>query len=110
MNTFNVNGKEYVAKAFDFNLICDLEDMGIPLEEMSNKPMSMVRAYLSKCGGFSLNVAGEEIGRHIVNGGQFDEILDAMQKEMNDSDFFRSLNKTEKQEDTPIQKKASTKK
>lgn len=45
MNTFTVNGTEYKAKPFDFNLVCDLEDMGISLEEAGRKPMSMVRAY-----------------------------------------------------------------
>ena len=31
MKRFKINGKEYVAKSFDFNLICDLEDMGVSI-------------------------------------------------------------------------------
>ena len=44
MKTFKVNEKEYVAKPFDFNLICDLEDMGISLQDAGRKPMGMIRA------------------------------------------------------------------
>ena len=35
---------------------------------------------------------------HIINGGKFDEIMNAMSDEMEKSDFFHSLNKTEKTE------------
>ena len=90
MNTFTINGKEYKAKPFDFNLVCDLEDMGISLEEAGRKPMSMVRAYFGICAGKGKNFSGKEMEAHIINGGKFDE--------MEKSDFFHSLNKTEKTE------------
>ena len=94
MNTFTVNEKEYKAKPFDFNLVCDLEDMGIPLEEAGRKPMSMVRAYFGMCMGKGKDVAGKELERHIVSGGKFDDIMTAMSDEMGKSDFFRNLSKT----------------
>ncbi len=31
MNTFTINEKEYKAKPFDFEMVCDLEDMGIEI-------------------------------------------------------------------------------
>lgn len=34
MNTFTINEKEYKARAFDFELVCDLEDMGIEISEI----------------------------------------------------------------------------
>ena len=98
MNTFTINGKEYKAKPFDFNLVCDLEDMGISLEEAGRKPMSMVRAYFGICAGKRKNFSGKEMEAHIINGGKFDEIMNAMSDEMEKSDFFHSLNKTEKTE------------
>ena len=49
MKTFTVNGKEYRAKEFDFNLMCDFEDMGISIADMSKKPMAVVRAYFALC-------------------------------------------------------------
>lgn len=94
MKTFNVNGKEYKAKAFDFNLICDLEDMGISMEEVGNKPMSVLRAYFGLCAGKGKEFAGKEMEAHIIGGGTFDDVMTAMSDEMEKSDFFRSLNKT----------------
>lgn len=94
MNTFTVNGTEYKAKPFDFNLVCDLEDMGISLEEAGRKPMSMVRAYFGMCMGKGKEVAGKELEAHIIGGGKLDDIMTAMSDEMEKSDFFRNLNKT----------------
>ena len=31
MKTFEINGKEYSGKPFDFNLVCDLEDWAYQL-------------------------------------------------------------------------------
>ena len=91
--TFTVNNKVYTAKPFDFNMICDLEDMGISLQEVSNKPMSVVRAYFSMCMGKGKDVAGKEMEQHIISGGTFDDIMSAMSDEMEKSDFFRALDK-----------------
>lgn len=99
MNTFTVNGKEYKAKAFDFNLVCDLEDMGISLEQAGKKPMSMVRAYFGLCAGKGKEFAGKEMETHIIGGGTFDEIMAAMSDEMEKSDFFRNLSKTAETEE-----------
>ena len=93
MNTFTVNGTEYKAKPFDFNLVCDLEDMGISLEDMGNKKMSMVRAYFAICAGKGNEFAGKEINAHLVGGGKFNGIIEAMNKEMEISDFFQAISK-----------------
>lgn len=110
MNTFTVNGKEYKAKPFDFNLVCDLEDMGISLEQAENKPMSMVRAYFGLCAEKGKEFAGKEMETHIVSGGTFDDIMNAMSDEMEKSDFFRSLGKKEETEITTDKSKAKEKK
>lgn len=94
MNTFTVNGTEYKAKPFDFNLVCDLEDMGVSLEEMGKKKMSMVRAYFAICAGKGSEFAGEELNAHFVSGGKFEDVVEAMNKEMEISDFFQALSKT----------------
>lgn len=107
MNTFKVNEKEYKARVFDFNLICDLEDMGISLQEAGNKPMSMVRAYFALCAGKGKEYAGKEMEAHIIGGGTFDDIMNAMSVEMEKSDFFLKLNQTTQTKDAKNQKKAS---
>lgn len=92
MKTFVINEREYVAKPFDFNTICDLEDMGVSLEEAQTKPMSMVRAYFAICTGRGKDYAGKELEAHIINGGAFEDVILAMSHEMENSDFFRNLN------------------
>lgn len=111
MSTFTVNGKQYKAKEFDFNLVCDLEDLGISLQEAEKKPMSMVRAYFSFCAGRGKEYAGKEMEAHIIGGGTFKDVVTAMSDEMKKSDFFRSLNEnseTEVAEDTEEKGEAAT--
>lgn len=94
MNTFTVNGTEYNAKEFDFNLVCDLEDMGISLEKAQDKPMSMVRAYFAFCSGKGKAFAGREMQEHVVKGGSLEDVTKAMSEAMEKSDFFRALQET----------------
>lgn len=110
MNTFTINGKEYKAKPFDFNLVCDLEDMGISLEQAGSKLMSMVRAYFGLCAGRGKEFAGKEMEAHIIGGGKIDDIMNAMSDEMEKSDFFRSLNKKSETETTTDENEAEKKK
>lgn len=109
MRTFTVNGKEYKAKAFDFNLVCDLEDMGISLQEAGNKPMSMVRAYFGLCTGRGKEYAGKEMESHIIGGGSFYDVINAMNEEMEKSDFFHNLNQKSEQEVAENAEKTSKK-
>mgnify|MGYP003291630408 CR=1 FL=1 len=106
MNTFKVNDKDYIAKPFDFNMICDLEDMGLSLAEVAEKPMSTVRAYFALCTGKGKEYAGLEMGEHIIKGGSFDAVIEAMNKEMEKSDFFRNLTKAEETKVTKASSKA----
>ena len=98
MNKFTVNNIECTAKAFDFNLICDLEDMGITMQEASNKPMSMVRAYFALCTGRNREYAGKEMEKHLLNGGTFEDVMNVMSAEMEKSDFFRKITENAKEE------------
>lgn len=95
MKTFEVNGKKYVARAFDFNLVCELEEAGVSLSDIAKKPMSTVRAYFSLCHGGGVENAGKEIEQHIIAGGNLDNVIVAMNEELEKSDFFRSLTKAE---------------
>lgn len=106
---FTVNGKTYKAKPIDFNTICDLEDMGVSLENAMNKPLSMARAYFAICTENSKEYAGKEMQEHIVKGGSFDAVIEAMSEEMANSDFFQSLNKREEAEITEDTKAKTTK-
>ena len=107
---FTLNNRRYEAREFDFNLICDLQELGINILDMSgmrNNPVTAIRAYASLCIGSDKETAGEEIQAHVINGGGFDEILEAMQKKMEESDFFQALNKdSEEKTQKSTQKKS----
>ena len=104
VKTFTVNNKEYKAKPFDFNLVCDLEDMGISMREINKKQMATMRAYFALCAGIRNEQAGKEMEAHVIAGGNFEEISAALNEEMDKSDFFRALFKTAEEESTENQK------
>lgn len=104
-NRLTVNGKTYTARAFDFDTICDLEDMGVTIERINKMPMSLVRAYFALCAGIDTSQAAEEIQKHLIGGGKLDDISEAMAKEMDSSDFFRSISQNEEQEVTASKRK-----
>lgn len=90
-NRFTVNGVTYIAKPFDFDLVCELEDLGVTFERIDKMPMSLIRAYFAICAETDKAQAAALIQNHMINGGKLDDITDAMSKEMDASDFFRSL-------------------
>lgn len=108
--TFTINGKLYQAREITFNTICELEDAGVSLTEIESKPISTVRSYFAICLGGNKEVAGQEIEKHIINGGSLDEIMTAFREELADSDFFQALTKTANEEATENQEAETAKK
>lgn len=108
MNRFTINGVVYDAPKFDFNTVCDFEEAGISIAEAKKKPTSMIRAYFALLFDGDKDAAGKELETHMINGGTFEELTNAMIKEMNDSDFFRALTTRTKTEN-PSAKKAKKK-
>lgn len=107
-NTFEVNGVTYVAKPFDFDMVCELEDMGVTFERIDKMPMSLIRAYFAICANTDKEQASALIQNHMIHGGKLDDVTNAMSKEMENSDFFRALSQTEEQ--TSTESKAKTRK
>ena len=94
MNTFEINGKRYTAPKFNYNAICALEEAGVPVQDMKKKPAATARAYFALCFDGDKDQAGAEIEAHMVNGGGLDGLMTAMAKEIDESDFFRAINKS----------------
>lgn len=90
MNKFVVCGKEYVAKEVDFNLVVDMQELGFDIAELRKAPKA-IRAYFAYCSGMTLEDAGKEISKHFVENGELPNIEEAFSKEIEASDFFRSL-------------------
>ena len=97
---FTVNKVVYTARPFDFDMVCELEDMGVTFERIDKMPMSLIRAYFAVCAGVSKEQAAELIQNHLINGGKLEDITEPMSNEMNNSDFFRALSE-KKETDSP---------
>ena len=78
MRTFTLNNVTYTAKEFSFNTVCDLEDLGLSLEDMNTKPLSMVRGYIGLCIGKVRVFTGKQIEEHMINGGTLQDIIAVM--------------------------------
>lgn len=109
MKTFVINGKTYAAREFDFGLICDLEDLGISMEDIETKPMSFVRAYFMFCSGLNKSAAAKEIQEHMISGGDFEDITGMIADGLENSGFFRTLNKETEKKTTTKKKETETK-
>ncbi|MBO7132249.1 hypothetical protein J6V85_03290 [Candidatus Saccharibacteria bacterium] len=86
-----INGKEYQDKNIDFNFICNLEEAGISLEGLDKRPMSFIRFYVAHCMGVSVEDAGAEMEQHLIDGGDFADIMKIFTEKMNESDFFQAM-------------------
>lgn len=110
MMVFGINGKSYIAKEFDYNLICDISDMGINIDTCMSNPYSMCRVYLAICGGMTLAQAGNELQAHVLNGNDLSVLTDVITKMMEESGFFLHITgQTESVAEETV-KKATTKK
>lgn len=110
MRTFKVNDKTYKAVTFDFNTVCNLEDMGVTISDMRKKPTSIIRAYFALCADIDADDAGKEIEQHIIKYKSMPSIVEAMTAEMEESDFFRALFETEEEENPTVETETSKKK
>lgn len=110
MKTFKVNGITYVAKEFGFGMVCDLEEMGVTLEKVQKMPMSAVRAYFAICANLDKDTAAKQIEDHVKNGGDLSTIATSMGEMLEESDFFRALNKNVDEEATESKEEKTTKK
>lgn len=86
-----INGKEYVIPEIDFNMICDLEDRGVSILQIEEKPISSLRAFLSVVGDIPVEQAGQEIQEHIIKGGEIEPVITEILESFIDSGFFRQL-------------------
>lgn len=93
----HVNGKTYKAAEMTFNNVCKMEEMDAPVTLGQKVSFSLLRGYLALCMNTSKENAGDELEKHIVNGGSMDELADAMASAIEESDFFRKMSENEEQ-------------
>ena len=86
-----INGKFYKDAELDFNTVCEMENMGVSIQNIDDNIMSAARAYAAICMRKPLRLAGAEIEAHIVNGGTLADILEPFNKKAAESGFFPAL-------------------
>ena len=86
-----INGKEYNDLEIDFNMVCELNAMGVDVFKYNRSPLSALRAYFALCSGLAEQPAGEELEAHIVNGGDISELSGAFVKHLTESGFFKAM-------------------
>jgi hypothetical protein len=104
---FTINGNEYESAKYDYNTHCAFQEFGVNALDIRKKPESVLRAYLAISSGMSAEEAGEEIEKHIINGGDLTDLVVALTKEMGKSDFFQAILKKNQTEDKPKRGKKS---
>lgn len=98
-----INGKAYPAKDITFNTVCQFEDMGIPMSEIESKSIMFIRAYAAMCMGKKVDQAGEEIEKHIMNGGSMEDLAEVLRQAVEESGFFQALSKRAESTDSESQ-------
>ncbi len=104
--TFKLNGKDYIIPELTFDTVCKMEDMGMSITSIQDKPMSFIRTFVGLIIG-DKEKAGEEITAHIAAGGSLSDLFEAVNSSFEDSGFFQALTKTEEQK-SASKKKTST--
>lgn len=94
-NSIIINSKEYKVPKFDFEAICELEDLGLDFTSIQSKSFSSIRTLVAYVLKTDVKEASKVIEQHIVNGGEitdFTPLLEALGK----SDFFQAQAKKRK--------------
>lgn len=89
-----LNGKEYKIPEITFDTVCELEDAGISINDISKpkkKVMSIVRAFAKLATGLENEQVAEVIEDHLANGGNFEGVFEEISKALADSRFFQKM-------------------
>lgn len=98
---FVLNDKEYESKEFDFELQCAFEERGYTMDDLLvNRKTLMLREYFCMCSGLSRDEAMKEINEQVIKYGELDDFSNAMNEEMERSDFIKAILK--KMEETEV--------
>lgn len=95
-----------IVKTLDFNTACELAQYGHDLLRGGNQ-LSMMRAFVALSVG-DVNVAGQMIEKHIIDGGDLIELMEACGKAIDESGFIKALmNRAEPKTTAPRKKSGS---
>ena len=88
-----INKKAYGVKNVDFNAICELEKAGLSIAKLENfkdNIFGSYRACFAFHSGLPIELAGDEMQEHLINGGKLDDFQPFFEAVI-ESDFFKRL-------------------
>ena len=97
--TITINGQSYPVPEVDFNAVCELQERGVDVmnpKSIRKRHIPVARAIVAWIMDTDVEEAGIEIQEHILNGGDLAPIFEGFWKEVEESNFFKSLQKKEK--------------
>ncbi|MEE1057561.1 MAG: hypothetical protein UH239_09995 [Acutalibacteraceae bacterium] len=98
-----INGKNYNLGEITFKTICDLENMGISVSNMMDKPMNTILAFATLATG-DKQIAERELNEHFINGGDLNSIVQSFQEAMTESGFMKALLANKEESKAPAKK------
>jgi hypothetical protein len=91
MNSYvTINGKKYEVPQMDFNTVVELEENGVSLLAMNEdnpKIATMLRAFVAWIMNTSAKKAGQEIQKHLMNGGNLVDLITVLTEALESSGF-----------------------
>lgn len=85
-----INGREYEAPKMNFATLCKLEESGVAIDDIGNRPLTLLCAFVALAMGSAISNAQDELDAHMAAGGSLDEISSALDQAVRESGFFRS--------------------
>lgn len=93
-----INGRKFKAAEITFGTVKKMSQLGVDFNHIGKDMLTLVSAYVQVSTRLSEDAVDELIQKHILNGGTLDSIIEVFHAEMDDSDFFQALAKTEQTE------------
>ena len=98
LKEIEINGQRIVPAELTFGTVRQMIGMGVDFNDLGKDLYTLVSAYVRISTGLRERAADELIQRHIVKGGNLDDVLDAFKSALDESDFFQALAKTKETE------------
>lgn len=98
MSYVTINDKEYQIPEMSFDAVCELEENGVELLNMTGKHPKIattLRGLVAWVMNVDAKTASREISAHIAKGGNIMDILDPITTEMGRTGFFKQSADTE---------------
>lgn len=85
-----INGKEYNRPTLNFANMTKLENWGISLDKMADRPLGFLSAFVALALDGTQEDGAQAIDEHIKGGGTLDDLTAELNKSIEESNFFKA--------------------